>query len=493
MGIHLELVDHDQEFFSLAEEPILVNDFDTSTAEKMEAFQQHLYSHYKDSDTIEESASCDGKHIVDMHRVGEICPICNTEVVESNNRPIVPSMWIRAPETVKSLITPELWIMLESATGKKEFSFLEYLTNTGYNFSYDKITAKETRKRIDKFLERGFPRGLNNFLNNFDEIIDFFFANDIIDKNKTDMIAFIRDNRARFFPKHLPLPSRVCMVVESTTSGTYIDKPILLASDAALCIASLRSKSIPLRQSEIENRTAKAIKLISTFHEVYDKARLAKKRGLLRRHVFGARLNFTGRSVITSISDPHKYDDLYIPWGMAVQLFKYHIINKLYKRGMSPPEALEFIYSNVQRYDPEMDAIFKELIAEANGGRGPACIFSRNPTLQRGSTQFFYIAKVKSGEMVNGVFVPDVSDNTVSMSALCLRAPNADFDGDQLNLTLLLDQQLTQAGKRLAPHLWALSLGEPHELSGNLEIQGPVVETVANWQRRIRDKVRNAA
>jgi len=182
--------------------------------------------------------------------------------------------------------------------------------------------------------------------------------------------------------------------------------------------------------------------------------------------------------VITSISTPHRYDDLHLPWGLTVQLLKYHIINKLNRR-INPKtgrvytavEALNFVYDNVLRYDAEMDAILKELIAESNGGRGFIVLFARNPTLQRGSIQQFYVPKIKT----------NVADNTISMSPICLRAPNADFDGDQLNLTLILDNQLSQATARLAPHLWVLSLERPHDISGNLELQGPVVDTIANW------------
>lgn len=55
------------------------------------------------------------------------------------------------------------------------------------------------------------------------------------------------------------------------------------------------------------------------------------------------------------------------------------------------------------------------------------------------------------------------------------------FDGDQLNLTLMPDNYMTEATERIAPHTWVLSIDDPHEISGNLELQGPVVETIINW------------
>jgi hypothetical protein len=48
-------------------------------------------------------------------------------------------------------------------------------------------------------------------------------------------------------------------------------------------------------------------------------------------------------------------------------------------------------------------------------------------------------------------------------------------------MILILDNELREATARLAPHLWVLSPDKPREISGNLELQGPVVDTVVNW------------
>lgn len=60
-------------------------------------------------------------------------------------------------------------------------------------------------------------------------------------------------------------------------------------------------------------------------------------------------------------------------------------------------------------------------------------------------------------------------------------APWLDNAGDQLNLILILDNELREAISRLDPELWVLSPDEPHKISGNLELQGPIVDTIANW------------
>lgn len=420
MGIAAEMVDFDQEFYSLPYDPPLVNNFNTAIPEQDEEFRRHLYTHYKDAESIDTMASCHCGKITDVNRKGVVCDTCNTPVTITNERPIKPSMWMRAPEGVEALVTPELWIMLDAALSTKEFNFLDYLTSTDYKVDGSRISSKETRKKYEKLLACNLGRGLNNFIRNFDTIMVALFQNNIIDKNKGPLQQFIAQNRQYFFPKHLPIPSKLCFVVESTTSGVYIDEPLALGGDAAKTIASIYSTSTTQTQAKIENKTAKALKSNAQFHEVYDRTRLARKPGIMRKHVLGGRLDMTARAVITSISIPHRYDDIYLPWGLSIQLFKYHIINKLLKRNMNAIDCLNFVYSNVLRYNEEMHQILLELISEANNGRGPLCLFARNPTLQRGSIQQFYIAKIKT----------NVADNTISMSPIVLKAPNADFDGD---------------------------------------------------------------
>jgi hypothetical protein len=53
-----------------------------------------------------------------------------------------------------------------------------------------------------------------------------------------------------------------------------------------------------------------------------------------------------------SISKPHNYEQIELPWGMSVQLFKYHIMSKLHKRCYTTNESLAVIYQNVLNDEP---------------------------------------------------------------------------------------------------------------------------------------------
>ena len=380
MGIHAEMVNFDEEFAGLDIEAVVVNDFNTSIPEEKEALDRHLYTHYQGTDTIEESASCDCGSTTRVYNIGVRCTLCGTKVQSTTDRPVESMLWIRAPQGVLGLFSPEAWMVLEPAMRTKEFSFLEYLTNTDYRFDLEKIASKDTVRKINKLLANKIPRGWNNWVRHFDTTVEFLFNASIIDStkvNKKELWAYIQENKHTFFPKHLPIPSRICFVVESTTSGVYIDNPLGSAMDAVLTIASIKSTPVKPTAAMVQNRVAKTIRELTRFYSEYTRTRLAKKPGMFRRHVFGSRLHFSGRAVITSISDPHLGHELHIPWGMATQLFKYHLINKLLKRGYDANEALAFVYSCVLQYHPVMDELFKELISEAEG-MGPACVFQRN-------------------------------------------------------------------------------------------------------------------
>jgi len=48
-------------------------------------------------------------------------------------------------------------------------------------------------------------------------------------------------------------------------------------------------------------------------------------------------------------------------------------------------------------------------------------------------------------------------------------------------MILVLDNEMRKATQRLSSHLWVLSPDDPRQISGNLKLQGPVVDTVVNW------------
>ncbi len=176
----------------------------------------------------------------------------------------------------------------------------------------------------------------------------------------------------------------------------------------------LIDKSITTRM----DRTSKALTLISDYYKQFYREYISPKEGIFRHHIFSTRTHFTFRAVISSLTSPHRYDEIHIPWGVAVGLFKIHLLNKLKSTGIEHNDAIGFIYQCVNKKHPLMEKMLDELIEESPN-KGIPCLFNRNPTLLMGSIQKLTITKIKK----------DINDNTIGLPILLTGLYNGDFDG----------------------------------------------------------------
>ena len=428
MGYGLLLFDTDEAFRTSDVSPILVNDYAEATVEGDKALRDLLLTTYT-SDRIEIDASCSCGHVTGPYNEGAMCPVCNTVVEPALERDVQSKLWVRCPDELRGFILPEVYKLLSMKLNSSKFRFLEWLLNPNYNPTEIKDTGS-TLSDLRKLEEAyGKVRGYNYFIDNFVEIMEFIVSKTQLIK-KRDRIAFImwcRRDHGLFFPKYIPIPSKLCFIIEETSSGRYADENLEKGIDAVLILTMACASKYKNRINEIVKRVLNGLERLSDFYQSYVTAILSKKAGTFRKHIFGSRLHFTARAVIVSLSEPHHYQDLHIPYGIAVQLLKYHIINKLMRRGYTPNEALLFILENTAKDCPLMWEILDELIRETPNGRGFPCVLTRNPSLRRGSSQFFYINRIKR----------DITDNTFSMSVLVLAEPNADFDGDRPKMVAL--------------------------------------------------------
>jgi hypothetical protein len=410
--IKLELVDLDELFHSLKYPPIIVNDIDVSMSEEKDKLNTMLYTRYE-GDTLDVMPSCDCGELRGQVNSDLRCHSCGSVCASVTEKPFESMLWMKAPTGIETLINPEVWSILTKHLSVTGCNVLEWLCNSLY-----RPTSVRGQQVADKLQSLNLPRGLNNFYTHFDSIMDNLHANRIIKgsvKAREEFKQFVRENKHLFFTKHLPIPSRLGFIIESTNTGIYADTSMSLALDAIRTISSIKTGITPLRTSRLEAKVVKAISQMAAYYRSFTTGSLGGKQGWLRKHVYGSRLHFTGRAVISSLSENHDYEELHVPWGLAVQLLKIHLSAKLLRRGYSPKQISELFYRYAMNYSPLLDELFTEMIAEAPY-KGIPVILQRNPTLQRGSAQQFYITKVKT----------DPKIYTISMSVLTLRAPNAD-------------------------------------------------------------------
>jgi|JI8StandDraft_2_1071088.scaffolds.fasta_scaffold00137_81 hypothetical protein len=464
--IYEELVNLDEEFARLRNTPIIANELDVETQEGQEHLNALLMMR-QEGDSLSTVPSCDGGHLVGGQYEGVFCHECGTEVQAALERPLESQLWVRPPPGVTTLINPVAFNILCREFTYDGWDIIYWFCDPSYN---PRTPAPPRFQMIDQY---GFQRGINSFHANFDRIISALRECGLYSPSGPDgldVFDWIEMCRDDIFCTHLPMPSRSGFVVEKAGKRACLDTSITKAIDALRMIVSASNTISPPTMYHKQARVAKAIRTLSNYYQGFFKDTLGGKGGAFRKHIYGGRTHFSARAVITSICERHKYDDLYMPWGLSVQVLRLHLKNRLLRMNVSPREIYQILSYANNNYDATIDKLFRGLIENSTHGRLP-CMFQRNPTLGRGSAQGLWVPKIKT----------DVRDPSFSMSPLALKAPNADFDGDEMNFLLSVDKDMTFRLERLSPHLYAIDLATPRKLSGYLQMPSPSVSTISNW------------
>lgn len=471
-GVALELVDYNRLYESVSDRAMLINDFDITDEDEKQRLDNLLYIEYE-GDTLDTMPSCDCGQLKGEYNAGLRCGNCGTIVSTVTDQPMESILWMRVPDGVHAFMSPQVWNILNNTFKAGGVQLIRWLCDSSYVPPNAADKKPNWKWLFDDFREMNWKRSINHFYENFDMIMDYLLTHSKIVTPawwRRQVGEFVTENKHLFFTQYLPIPNRSVFITERTAVGTYADEVMHSAIDAVRTISSLRSSIVETTQRVKENRTVKATQQLADYYARYIKENLSGKPGMFRRQVYGSRLDFSARAVISSLSHPHHYDEVHFPWGMAVMMLKTHITSKLLRRGLSPSECEGFLMVHTNTYHSMLDEIFQELINECPY-IGLPIIFQRNPSLVRGSAQLLYITQVK----------PDPTINTISFSVLALAAPNADFDGDQMNVELLLDRKEHDEFYRLAPHLGVMDTHSPFQVSGNVKLPGPVIGTMVNW------------
>jgi hypothetical protein len=411
LGVYLELSNFDSLFRNAKRAPIIINDLQETSEDDKDSFNKLVYTKYA-GDLLSNLPSCECGEIIGEHNLGVQCKNCRTEVKSPMDHDLEPVIWMRAPKGVRALINPVVWTMINEKFTRSGYEIIKWLTDTTYKPQVRTPVIMEAVQAL------GIPRGFNNFIDNFDSIINALFELKGFKQKKgvlDPLQVLLRDQRSSIFSEYLPLPNRSLLVIEETSLGTYVDPIITGAVDAIRTIVGIDSDLSFHNARTKENRTVKTIAQLANFYDDLARTTLAKKEGIFRKHAFGTRSHFSFRGVISSLTENHAYDEIYIPWGIGISVFRIHLINKLLRRGYTSNNAVAFLNEHAQKYHPLLDELFQLLINESPLGK-ISCVIQRNPSLERGSAQAMYITKVKT----------DPAIPTISLSILSVVGFNAD-------------------------------------------------------------------
>lgn len=457
---------------------MFVNDFELGGKEDKERLNDLIYTHY-DSDQLQENPTCFCGTTSGGFFVDSICEVCHKPVTVVTERPLESILWLKPPPGVEVFINLHIWSVLSASLTYGEVNVLRWICDPN-------ATIPEDHKQpaLQRLRQLKIERGINSFYRNFDEVFQKLITAKIFktsrNKNLQDTVDFVAKYRDRIFCKALPMPSKLGFITEHNLPNSYMDPTMVTAVNALLIISSAINSPVPLSEKMMQSYSVKANQRLAEFYQEFISNNLVSKPGLLRKHVAGSRMHFTFRAVISSLSEPHNYRELHLPWSMSVLVFKHHLVAKLLRdtptrQAMTPNQAISLILENTLRYNPLIDELLQEIITEGKEMGFPV-LLGRNPTLTRGSIQKFYVTKI----------IKDPSVKSIKISTIALVAPNADFDGDALNGTLILDDEMSHKLEAFAPYHGVMDLTDPMTLSRNINIPSPVISTMSAWLNKGR-------
>ena len=158
---------------------------------------------------------------------------------------------------------------------------------------------------------------------------------------------------------------------------------------------------------------------------------LRGKKGIFRKNLLGKRVDYSGRAVIDG--DPSlKFDQCGIPKSVALEMFKPFVIFKLLDKELAPNVRI------AKEMIEEGEAVIWDLLEEVI--KNKPVLLNRAPTLHKYSVQAFY-PRLVEGEAIR-------------IHPLICKAFNADFDGDQMAVHILLtDEAIEEAKKEMMSSL----------------------------------------
>jgi DNA-directed RNA polymerase subunit beta' len=152
---------------------------------------------------------------------------------------------------------------------------------------------------------------------------------------------------------------------------------------------------------------------------------LRGKKGIFRKNLLGKRVDYSGRAVI--VGDPSlKLDQCGIPKSVALEMFKPFVTHQLLEKELAPNVRI------AKDIIEEEEDIIWDILEEVIDGN--PVLLNRAPTLHKYSIQSFYPILVE-GEAIR-------------LHPLVCKAFNADFDGDQMSVHVLLTEEALQEAKR---------------------------------------------
>ena len=402
-----------------------------------------------------------------------VCPNCGSRPSSQVDAMVKSTLWFRKPEGFEKLINPAVFNMLQRRFTANGWDAIAWLTDPYYK-STNKVPTWLTSLQ-----NQPFERGWNYYVKNFDAVMTYLFNQKIfkVEKGEVDYLFFLLQSQSdKVFCNYLPIPNKVMFPYEKTNFCIYRSTSATFASAFIQSMMSIDSPIQKLSMRSRESRMSRLYRNIAEYQNHHVKQELTPKEGVIRRNSLGTKTIMSGRGIIISKTGPQDHVEIGVPWFMALGAFRQIFINKLVRRGFTLNQAVNHIRMSTACYSPTLHDIMKEMLSEAPEGK-MWCLYDRNPSLKHGSMQLGSV-----------VFKIDPTDKCIDFPIPNVKSPNADFDGDQINIMFLIDGALIRYVTTFLPHTNVFELTRPFKMSNNVFVSAPQVSCYSNFLREARER-----
>lgn len=373
---------------------------------------------------------CDCGAFIGQDIIGRVCPRCGSEIalhslnfkytgwIDISPHHVITPIYYNI---LKRVLTPN---MLKFILGDYKSDLSVPYNENDTNFYENKKSRKTGRvaqndiayiiKKIPKSKQIYQGLGHDEFRERFEEVLTACAP-----KNNPDVQMLI-DEKDAVFTSKIPIYSTAFRPVSKTSETMFYPKINKWFSMICAVYCQLDDMVLDIEVIQalnfIQNYLIEACEHLIT-------AEISKKTGFVRSEIVGGTFSFSARGVIT-LDISLRADEIDIPYTMALTAFQFRITHMLATRyNMTLEQAYLFI-SNSDR-DPIVLQLLDEIIAE-----GQWVFLIREPTINLASIEVCRIRRYK------------FDDDTISLPQEPLPGFNADFDGDQLNLCFLIDENI---------------------------------------------------
>lgn len=377
----------------------------------------------QDPNPFEDRYRCQCGTIKGRYYIGIQCPHCNTKVKYVDDD-FGYFGWIVLKDPYY-LIHPNLFNIVESLIGKNKLDNMLYIED---DKDKDGHSIKKKKKRVIKDDEIYAGIGMQEFYNRFDEIVEYSYKKATNKKAKKEYYDNIKKHRDIIFTQSIPVYTtllRAFSIVDGEkfkfegTNGMY--------NMLAKIVASINKDGLKIHRKK-KNKNQSLYDAQMKFNEVYKEIEqiLSGKKGTFRS-LFGGRYNFTSRDVI--VPNPKlRINEVTLPYIALLELLQQRIINVLQKtNNISYNDA----YSIWEHAKYTKNQIVVDII-NTFISRGLRVLINRNPTICYGS--------ILCMKVVGMTF-----NYTMGTPLQVLQHLAADFDGDVLNVLLIINKEFEMA------------------------------------------------